>query len=400
MRILHVFDHSLPLQSGYVSRSLSIIRGQRSQGWDTIHVTTPRHLVSKASVETIDGLTFHRSPKVGASGPVIRELLEMRATRRTLNDIVLTHKPDLLHAHSPVLNSLPAMAIGKKFGLPVVYEVRALWEDAAVDLGHTSYQSLRYRASRSLDTYVLSRVDKVIALCNPLREEIMARGIAGDRIIVVPNAVDHSFLTPPTPPDGALLQELGIGDQLVLGFVGSFYAYEGLDLLLETVPILSHLIPNFIILLVGGGPEEGRLRSMVEQSGFGRFVRFTGRVHHEEVARYYGIIDICVFPRRKIRLTDLVTPLKPLEAMARFKPIVASDVGGHRELITDSKTGFLFPAGDVNALAALLAEVIRNPIDAARVAASGRNHVETCLNWDVVVQRYGSLYEELLGKNR
>src|SRR5882724_10432823 len=124
MRILHVFDHSLPLQSGYVSRSLSIIRGQRSQGWDTIHVTTPRHLVSKASVETIDGLTFHRSPKIGASGPVIRELLEMRATWRTLNDIVLTHKPDLLHAHSPVLNSLPAMAIGKKFGLPVVYEVR------------------------------------------------------------------------------------------------------------------------------------------------------------------------------------------------------------------------------------------------------------------------------------
>jgi glycosyltransferase involved in cell wall biosynthesis len=139
---------------------------------------------------------------------------------------------------------------------------------------------------------------------------------------------------------------------------------------------------------------------MVEQSGLGRFVRFTGRVHHEEVARYYGIIDICVFPRQKIRLTDLVTPLKPLEAMARFKPIVASDVGGHRELITDSKTGFLFPAGDVNALATLLAEVIANPIAAARVAANGRQHVETSRNWDVVVHRYGAVYEELLAKRR
>jgi glycosyltransferase involved in cell wall biosynthesis len=177
MRILHVFDHSLPLQSGYVSRSLSIIRGQHSQGWETLHVTTPRHLVSKANVETIDGLTFYRSPKIGRSVPVVRESLEMRATRRTLDDIVRTHKPDILHAHSPVLNSLPAMSIGKKYGLPVVYEVRALWEDAAVDLGHTSYPSLRYRASRALDTYTLSRVDRVIALCNPLREEIMARGI-------------------------------------------------------------------------------------------------------------------------------------------------------------------------------------------------------------------------------
>jgi glycosyltransferase involved in cell wall biosynthesis len=151
---------------------------------------------------------------------------------------------------------------------------------------------------------------------------------------------------------------------------------------------------------VGGGPEEARLRSMVQKAGIERFVRFTGRVHHEEVARYYGIIDICVFPRHQIRLTDLVTPLKPLEAMARIKPIVASDVGGHRELITDSKTGYLFPAGDVDALAAMLAAVISNPGDAAKVAAQGRKHVETSLNWDVVVQRYGAVYEELLSKKR
>jgi glycogen(starch) synthase len=400
MRILHVFDHSLPLQSGYVSRSLSIIRGQRSRGWETIHVTTPRHLVAKASIETIDGLTFYRSPKVGKFPPVVRESMEMRATKRTLDDIVRTHKPDLLHAHSPVLNSLPALRVARKYGLPVVYEVRALWEDAAVDLGHTSFQSLRYRASRALDTYTLSRVDKVVALCKPLREEIIARGIAGNRVTVVPNAVDASFLRPPAPPDKSLLQSLGIEGQTVLGFVGSFYAYEGLDLLLEAVPILNHLEPNFVILLVGGGPEEARLRSMVDQAGIGRFVRFTGRVHHEEVPRYYGIIDICVFPRRQIRLTDLVTPLKPLEAMARVKPIVASDVGGHRELITDSETGYLFRAGDVTALATLLGAVISNRADAARIAAQGRRHVEVNHNWDAVVERYVAVYDELLSKKR
>jgi glycogen(starch) synthase len=400
MRILHVFDHSLPLQSGYVSRSLSIIRGQRSLGWETIHVTTPRHLVAKASVETIDGLTFHRSPRIAATAPVIREFLEMRATRRTLEEIVRSEKPDLLHAHSPVLNSLPAMSVARKFGLPVVYEVRALWEDAAVDLGHTTFQSLRYRASRSLDTFALSRVDRVVTLCNPLRAEIMARGIAGNRISVVPNAVDTAFLAPGGPPDSGLVRELGIEGGPVLGFVGSFYAYEGLDLLLQAVPILARRIANFTILLVGGGPEEARLRSMVQQAGIERFVRFTGRVHHEEVARYYGIIDICVFPRYQIRLTDLVTPLKPLEAMARIKPIVASDVGGHRELITDSKTGYLFPAGDVDALATMLGAVISNPGDAAKVAAQGRQHVETSLNWDVVVQKYGAVYEELLSKKR
>src|SRR6185436_7986352 len=184
----------------------------------------------------------------------------------------------------------------------------------------------------------------VVALCNPLRTEIMARGIAGDRIAVVPNAVDPSFLAPLPKPDSALRERLGIHGQPVLGFIGSFYAYEGLDLLLEAVPYLSKQIADFLILLVGGGPEEARLRAIVERMGIGRFVRFTGRVHHEEVPSYYSLIDVCVFPRRKIRLTDLVTPLKPLEAMACLKPIVASDVGGHRELITDGQTGYLFAA--------------------------------------------------------
>jgi PEP-CTERM/exosortase A-associated glycosyltransferase len=280
--------------------------------------------------------------------------------------------------------------------LPVVYEVRALWEDAAVDLGHARYGSLRYRASRSLDTYALSRVDKVITLCSPLRAEIMERGVPGNRIAVVPNAVDPSFLAPAPPPDRGLREKLGIHGQPVIGFIGSFYAYEGLDLLLESVPALSRRIPDFLILLVGGGPEENRLRSIVERTGIDRFVRFTGRVHHEEVPRYYALTDICVFPRRQIRLTDLVTPLKPLEAMAYVKPIVASDVGGHRELITDARTGYLFAAGNGDALVSRIADIIFNPSEAAMIAANGRRHVESHLTWDVVVEKYGAIYEDLL----
>src|SRR5258708_4458923 len=150
MRILHVFDHSLPLQSGYVSRSLGIIRGQRSRGWQTIHLTTPRHYGSTEPCETFDGLTFHRTAGPATSAPILRELLEMRATKRRLEEVVRTERPDLLHAHSPVLNSLPALSVARTFGLPIVYEVRALWEDAAVDLGHTRFGSLKYRASRSV----------------------------------------------------------------------------------------------------------------------------------------------------------------------------------------------------------------------------------------------------------
>jgi len=217
---------------------------------------------------------------------------------------------------------------------------------------------------------------------------------------VVPNAVDPSFLAPAPPPDRGLREKLGIHGQPVIGFIGSFYAYEGLDLLLESVPALSRRIPDFLILLVGGGPEENRLRSIVERTGIDRFVRFTGRVHHEEVPRYYALTDVCVFPRRQIRLTDLVTPLKPLEAMAYVKPIVASDVGGHRELITDARTGYLFAAGNGDALVSRIADIIFNPSEAAMIAANGRRYVEANLTWDVVVEKYGAIYDDLLSGRR
>ena len=396
MRILHIFDHSLPLQSGYVSRSLGIIRGQRSRGWETIHLTTPRYHGSTSTHEMVDGFTFYRSPKVSTSTPVLREFREMNATKRALRRVILSERPDILHAHSPVLNALPTIAIGRELGLPVVYEVRALWEDAAVDLGHAREGSLKYRISRRLETYAMSAANRVVALCEPLREEMIARGIPGDRITVVPNAVEPQFLTSARPPDTALRNNLGIGNGPVLGFIGSFYAYEGLDLLLRSVQILSDRIPDFTVLLVGGGFEEDRLRSIVRDLGIERFVRLPGRVPHDEVPRYYGLIDVLVFPRQQMRLTDLVTPLKPLEAMAHSKPIVASDVGGHRELMIDAQSGYLFPAGDVNALAARLQAVLSNPIDAARVGANGRKHVESRLTWNVVVEKYREIYDELL----
>lgn len=400
MRVLHIFDHSLPLQSGYVSRSLGIIAAQRARGWETIHLTTPRNHASPAGREFIDGLTFHRSGPVKTPAPVLREILEMQVTKRALERLVRAERPDVLHAHSPVLNSLPAISVGKRLGIPVVYEIRALWEDAAVDLGHARTGSVRYRASRSLETHAMSRVDRVAVLCKPLRDEIVGRGIASERVTVIPNAVDPSFLSAPRPASAALKAKIGIADQSVIGFIGSFYAYEGLDLLLHAVPMLAKRNPNFVVLLVGGGPEDERLRHIVRNTGIEQFVRFTGRVHHEEVKQYYDLVDVCVFPRHRMRLTDLVTPLKPLEAMAREKPIVASDVGGHRELIADGETGFLFPADDSEALVESLAHALANPEEARLVAAAGRKHVGENLTWDVVAKAYETIYEGLVRPDR
>src|SRR5215210_4682529 len=164
LRILHVLDHSIPLHSGYTFRTLSILREQRRLGWETFHVTSPKHHVATADEEEVDGWHFYRTrlPATFAHGiPLLRELRQMRAIERRVEHAARAVKPDAIHAHSPVLNALPALRVGKRLGIPVVYEVRAFWEDAAVDHGTASEGGVRYRLSRALETYVLKRTNHV-----------------------------------------------------------------------------------------------------------------------------------------------------------------------------------------------------------------------------------------------
>ena len=123
------------------------------------------------------------------------------------------------------------------------------------------------------------------------------------------------------------------------------------------MPLLLRTRPKAQLLLVGGGPMEEALKAQAAASPAADRIHFVGRVPHDEVDRYYALIDILAYPRKAMRLTELVTPLKPLEAMAQRKLVAASDVGGHRELIEDGVTGTLFPAGDPAALAAALADL-------------------------------------------
>jgi PEP-CTERM/exosortase A-associated glycosyltransferase len=403
LRILHVFDHSIPLQSGYTFRSLSILREQRARGWDTHHVTAPRHAVHEADEETIDGWHFYRTQRVNgfrSRTPVARELAEMRVTMHRLETLVQQLRPDVLHAHSPVLNAIPALRVGRRFGIPVVYEVRAFWEDAAVDHGTTTEGSVRYRATRSLETYALKRADHVTTICEGLRADIVNRGLPADRVTVIPNAVDAETFVFGAPRDEALRKQLGLEGATVIGFIGSFYAYEGLDLLVRALPRVLERRPEARVLLVGGGPQEQALKSLARELGVADKVVFTGRVPHAEVKRYYSLVDVLAYPRHSIRLTEIVTPLKPLEAMAQGHLLVASDVGGHRELIRHGETGMLFQAGSAQALAQAILDLLDRREHWPRLRAQGRAFVEAERTWAASVGRYEEVYGRLAGGRR
>ena len=395
MRILHILDHGLPLHSGYTFRTRALLKAQIARGWEVAAVTGPRHGDYDAADEVIDGLQFHRTPAVNSSLPVIGEWREVGRFARRIRKVAKDFKPDILHAHSPVLDAMAGQRAANSLKLPFVYEIRAFWEDAAVGNGTGTEGNWKYNLTRALETRAVKKADAVAVICEGLRCDLGRRGIDPGKIFVSPNGVDLEVFGETLPYDRALGRELGVEGSETIGFIGSFYDYEGLDVLIDAMPELVRMRPSMHLILVGGGPCEEALRAQAAASPAADRIRFIGRVPHHQVDRYYSLIDVLVYPRKKMRLTDLVTPLKPLEAMAQRKLVAASDVGGHRELIRDGDTGTLFKPDDPNALARSVAGVFgdRDHWDARRARA--RSFVEAERNWSINVARYDSVYQKL-----
>ncbi len=399
-RVLHVLDHSLPLHSGYTFRTRAILKAQEAAGLEVRGITSQRHnneaKWTKAQ-ETFDGLTFHRTAGT-PRGPVgISEFREMTALNDAILELAEEWRPDVIHAHSPALCGGGAMRSARTLGVPFVYEIRAFWEDAAVGNLSGTEGSLKYRLTRGLETQIAQGADAVFTICNGLREDLIERGIPGGKIGVMPNGVDLTLFGEPCARDEALASELGLDRGApVIGYIGSFYDYEGVDDLIQAMPILRQLNPDARLLLVGAGNMDQAWRAAAAALPEPEAVIFTGRVPHDEVERYYSLIDVLAYPRKASRLTDLVTPLKPLEAMAQQRLVAASNVGGHRELITHGQTGVLFEPDDPVACADALNELIERRSEWEAFRSNGLNHVKERHDWHLNARRYLDVYHSLL----
>jgi PEP-CTERM/exosortase A-associated glycosyltransferase len=398
MKILHVLDHSVPVFSGYTFRSRSIIHAQRALGLNPVVVTSPKHCSIGDGVEEIEGIRYHRTASfvgdpVGGI-PFVSEVKLMARLGRRIDAVATQEKVDLIHSHSPLLNGLPALWVARRRKIPLVYEARAFWEDAAVDHGTFAEGSLKYRVSRALETFLFKNADRVVTICEAMRHELGERGVPMDRVNVVPNGVNLMEFAP-AARSSLLASRLGLNGGPVFGFVGSFYRYEGLRFLVESFAKIRARIPHASLLLVGGGEEEAELKRMASAPDSG--VVFTGRVPHNEVNDYYSLIDVFVCPRLKMRLTDLVTPLKPLESMAMGKTVLASDVGGHKELIEHERTGILFHAENSDDLVAQSVRLADNAKFRAELGEAGRQFVNNERSWSKLAERYVDIYEQLVG---
>ncbi len=400
MRILHILDHSLPLHSGYTFRSQSIFKAQANRGWELAVVTSPKHQESWKgeweSQEIVGDFLYYRTPlSVPRTYLGYYEFRLILALSRRIREVASIFKPDVIHAHSPVLNAVAALRTHKKLGIPLIYEIRAFWEDAAADHGTYGENSWRYRFVRGLETWLCGRADHVTVICNGLRQDLIDRGLSSDKISVVPNGIDIEEFND-CDSDKQLRVQYSLKDKKIIAFLGSFYRYEGLDLAVDAFRTLAEKYKDWILLLAGGGEMEAFLKEKVRELGLNDRVLFPGRIPHERIPGVYALSDILIYPRYSMRLTELVTPLKPLEAMAMGKPIVASDVGGHKELIIDGRTGVLFPAGNATALASSIESMIIEKDPTMRLAQRGRDWVRKERTWEKTTEVCENVYQRVL----
>jgi glycogen(starch) synthase len=399
IRVLHVLNHSAPNLDGYCIRSSEIVQNQRKIGIDVFVVTSPRHETSNfLEREAIDGIEYFRTPKVSSNLPVYREFEEASDFSRRIIEVAIETKPDLIHAHSPATCGLAAKWAAKKLGLPFVYEVRGIWEDAAVDQGRIRKSSVKYAVSRALETYVLRSADRVACICDGLAKESGSRISKGKRPVSVhPNAVDLETFRQ-LSPNRELISKHKLEGKRVVGYVGSLSSWEGVPLLIEAFRGVVSERPETHLMIVGGGEREAEIRAQISSSPVSSSINFVGRVPHREVNDYYSIIDLLVYPRTSSRNTELCTPLKPLEAMAMNKPILVSSVGGLMELVSyDSR--FSFDADSTSSLQQAILRLLADPTALAQLGGDGRKIVEQNRQWKELVYRYQHVYEELLNNS-
>jgi PEP-CTERM/exosortase A-associated glycosyltransferase len=355
----------------------------------------------------VDEVPYARTPITGSFAsaalrgrwPLVREREVVRLLRNRILELIDTHSVRIVYAHSPALCGLAALQAARRRGLPFVYEIRAFWEDAAADQKARNVSQFRSRLTRELETFVVQRADAVAAIALPLLADLESRGVSADKLFHVPNGVDADRFVPRRGAE-SVRREFGLGNDPVFVFFGSLYRYEGISWLIRAMAELRRRGHKFELLIIGRGEDELAMREAIQKSHAGDYVHSIDHVPHDQIGRYYSLADIAVYPRLSIRLTELVTPLKPLEAMALKIPVLASSVGGIRELVEHERTGLLFEPGNVDDFCNQAERLILSSSLRESLGESGREFVMKERNWSIVAQQYQRIYEFVLSSKR
>ncbi len=389
--VFYVASSSMPYHvSGYTTRTHSVLQSIQSQGWRVHCVTRPGYpddrtdslVESRNELQHLDGVVYEVLPGPHRRKEPLDEYLLKAA--EIIEAKARELRPAVIHAASNYEAALPALIAARRLGIPFVYEVRGLWEFTSASKKPGWETTERFALDRQLETLVAKNADRVLTLTGALRLEMAARGVLLDNIHLAPNAIDPEIFLPVTR-DTELASLYGLeGSPFVVGYIGSVLVYEGLDDLLKAFAMLRDTIPDAKLLIVGDGDAMGMLKALAQQLRIEEAIVFTGKVVHTAVQRHFGLLDVVALPRKPYKVCELVSPLKPLEAMAMGVPLVVSDVAALKEMVREGETALVHKAADVSSLTNSLLLLAGDPALRVRLANAAREDVLDGRTWSHV----------------
>lgn len=404
-KVLHVLNSSIPyLNNGYCIRSKYIVENQNKVGIQPVVITRPgfpndffKNMLkddNELIKEEMNEITYYRClPRLIMRHTPLKKYSE--AYSDMICRVIDLESPDIIHAASNYINGLAGLDAARRKHKPFVYEIRGFWEMTTVAKEPLFKDSEEFRLAQKIENYLLHEADQVITISNSLKEEIIKRGISSEKVEVIPNGVDCECFKP-VDYNSELGERYGLRGKFVIGYIGSIVQYEGLQNLIKVIARLKDEdCSNIRFLIVGDGNYLKVLKELVAELRLGEEVIFTRRIPHEEVTEYYSLFDLCVFPRVDEEVTNLITPLKPLEAMACTKVVIGSNLDAIKEMIIPDINGFIFDntEGDLYEKIKQLYEKskLRN-----KMKSKARNWVVKNRDWVKLSRDLKEIYKKLI----
>jgi len=428
MKILHLLQNSLPLISGSTIRSKYIFKYQKKFA-KIIALTSFFFKKSGKNPEIIDGIPYYRIDKrisfflrnyyifLNRINSICYKFFNIDLENKFqyyiislfskyyIKKLVKFYKIDIIHQHTHHQIGKYALEVARKYDIPFIYEVRGFVEENLksnlkyrknIDSKIVKYN---YSKIKVKETELMKKSDLIITLSDPMKEELIKRNINKSKIKIIPNCTDTDLLKP-IESNLKLKKDLDLNGKLIIGFIGRLIWYEGIEILIKAIPILIEEIQNLKILLIGNADKYylNYLIQLSEKLRVSKFILFLGSIPHNVIKEYYSIIDIIILPRLNYKVCNVVTPLKPLEAMAFKTLVIASDFPALRCTIIPKKTGDLFRAEDPKELASKIIYYLKNLNEKKRIEDFAKKFVEKNFTWKNIVPNYKEIYQDLLDK--
>jgi glycosyltransferase involved in cell wall biosynthesis len=402
--VLHLLAYSLPhTRNGFGYRSHGVAQAIAAAGWRVQNWTVPGYPGQEGAGDgsqsvradsEVDGVIYRRLG--GAQRRTSSEFEYLRACSVVYEDLFARERPAVVHAAVGYFGAVPALLAARRLGIPFVLEMRGFWEVMRACRQPAFERTASWNHMRRFRNLVAQRADHVLTLTEGMRQELIDAGADPARVSISPNCVDSNRFVP-MDKDLQLAAELDLrGDHPVVGYLGSVLDYEGLDDLISALAALRQQKLEFSLLIVGDGPQRDALKTQAGAMGIASCCRFAASVPQDQASRFYSLMDICVFPRKPWEICRLVSPLKPLEAMACKKAVLVADVTAMREMVRDGVDGSHFTAGDVGQLAIALRRLIMDAQLRRRLGEEARLQVSTRRAWSGVGISCDTVYRRVI----